>query len=143
MRKYLLPVAVAAVLVGASNANAATATGNFTAHVKLNAACTVTATNLDFGTLPGLILGTETATSTVSVTCSKNAAYTLALSAGTTMVGVTTPADTVTYGAAFAATPSGTGNGAAQSFTINGTLPAQATPSAQDYNATRTVTVTY
>jgi spore coat protein U-like protein len=143
MRKYLLPVAVAAVLVGATNANAATATANFTAHVKLNATCTVSATTLEFGTLPGLIVGGETATSNVSVTCSKNTAYALSLSAGTTMVGVTTPADTVTYSAAFAAATTGTGNGSAQAFTINGTLAAQATPSAQDYSATRTVTVTY
>jgi spore coat protein U-like protein len=144
MRKYLLPVAVAAVLVGASGAIAATANSNFNAHVKLNATCIVSATTLEFGTLPGLIVGGETATSNVSVTCSKNTAYALSLSAGSgSMVGVTTPADTVSYSAAFAAATTGTGNGSAQAFTINGTLAAQATPSAQDYNETRTVTVTY
>jgi spore coat protein U-like protein len=143
MRKYLLPVAVAAVLVGASGAIAATANSNFNAHVKLNATCAVSASSLDFGTLPGLIAGGETATSNVSVTCSKNVGYALSLSAGGSMVGVTTPADTVSYSAAFAAATTGTGNGSAQAFTINGTLSAQATPSAQDYNETRTVTVTY
>jgi spore coat protein U-like protein len=143
MRKYFLPVTVAAVLFGASNANAATATGNFTAHVKLNATCTVSATNLEFGTLPGLITGAETTTSTVSVKCTKGSIYTLALDTGTTMVGVTIPADTVTYTASFAAATGGTGNGNVQTFTINGALPVQATPSAQDYNATKTVTVSY
>jgi spore coat protein U-like protein len=143
MRKYFLPVTVAAVLFGASNANAVTtATGNFTAHVKLNATCTVSATILEFGAL-GLITGAETATSTVSVKCTKGSAYTLALDTGTTMVGVTTPADTVAYTASFAAATAGTGNGNVQTFTINGALPVQATPSAQDYNATKTVTVSY
>ncbi len=143
MQKYLLPVVALAAIFGTSQANAATATANFNAHVKLVAACTMSATALDFGTLPGLILGTETTTSTLTVKCTKGAAYTLALSAGSgAMSGVTTPADKVTYTATLAST-SGTGNGAAQSITINGSLAAQATPSAQDYSETRTVTVTY
>jgi spore coat protein U-like protein len=141
VRKYFLFIAV--VLVGSSSAEAATTNRNFTSHVKLNATCTVSATILDFGTVLGPIVGTETTTSTVSVKCSKNAPYSLALSAGTRMVGVTTPADTVRYRAVFAAATTGTGNGLAQAFTIRGTLRVQATPSSQDYVATRTVTVTY
>ncbi len=143
MRKYLLPIVAFAAVVGANQAQAATATANFNAHVKIVAACTTSATALDFGTLPGLILGTETATSNLTVTCTKGAAYTLALSAGSgSMSGVTTPADKVTYTASLAST-SGTGNGLAQTVVINGALSAQATPSAQDYSETRTVTVTY
>jgi spore coat protein U-like protein len=144
MRKYLLPVAVLATLVGASNANAASANANFNAKVKLNATCTISASDLNFGTLPGLIAGTETASSNVAVTCSKNTAYTLALSAGTgAMIGVTTPADTVAYSASFSGASSGTGNGSVQNFGVSGTLAVQATPSAQDYAEVRTVTVTY
>lgn len=140
MRKYFLFMAM---VVGASSSEAATSVKNFTSHVKLNAVCKVSATNLEFGILPGLILGTETTNSIVSVTCTKNAAYSLALSAGTRMFGVTLPADRVRYNSAFTAATTGTGNGAAQLFTIKGTLRVQPTPSAQDYSATRTVTVTY
>ena len=143
MRKYLLPLAAAAAVFGANQAIAATATANFNAHVKINAACTTSATALDFGTLPGLILGTETTTSTLTVTCTKNAAYTLALSAGTGfMSGAVTATDKVAYTATLVGA-GGTGSGSAQTFTINGSLSAQSTPSAQDYNETRTVTVTY
>ena len=141
VRKYFLFIAM--IVLGTSSSQAATSVGNFRTHVRLNATCTVNATNLDFGTLPGLILGTETATSNVSVTCTKNAAYSLALSAGTVMIGVTTPADRVRYTAAFTTATTGTGNGVAQSFTISGALRVQATPSAQDYTATRRVNVTY
>jgi spore coat protein U-like protein len=141
VRKYF--VFIATFVLGASSSEAATSVGNFTTHVKLNATCKVSATNLDFGTLPGLILGTETTTSNVSVTCTKNTTYSLALSAGTVMIGVTTPADRVRYTAAFTTATTGTGNGVAQSYTISGALRVQATPSAQDYTATRRVTVTY
>ena len=143
MRRHVLAMITVATLAGSSQAIAATATANFNAHVKLVAACTTSATILDFGTLPGLILGTETTTSTLTVTCTKGAAYTLALAAGAGyMTGVTTPADKVNYTATLA-TSSSTGTGSAQTFTINGALSSQATPSAQDYQEARTVTVTY
>ncbi len=144
MRKYLLPLVAAVAVVGASQANAATATANFNAHVKIVAACTTSATALDFGTLPGLILGTETATSTLTVTCTKKAAYSLALDAGSgSMTGATVATDHVAYATTFAPGTGLLGTGSAQTYTINGSLSAQATPSAQDYNETRTVTVTY
>jgi spore coat protein U-like protein len=143
MNKYLLSVAVVSALVGVSGAHAVTAQGNFAAKVKLNATCIVSATDLNFGTLAGLIAGTETATSTVSVKCSKSTGWTLSLDAGSgAMAGLTTATDTVAYSASLAST-TGTGTGATQSVVINGTLAVQNTPSAQDYSETRTVTVTY
>ena len=69
--------ALAANVMMPQAASAATATATFNGHVKLVAACTASATTPDFGTLPGLILGTETTTSTLTVKCTKNAAYTI------------------------------------------------------------------
>ncbi len=124
-------------------ANATTATANFNGHVKLVAACTASATNPDFGTLPGLIQGTETVTSTLTVKCTKNAAYSMVLVPGSgAMSGTTNPSDKVTYTATLA-TGSGTGTGSNQSYTINLALTPQTTPSAQDYSETRSVTITY
>ena len=143
MRKFLLPVVAIAAIAGASQADATTTTANFNAHVKLVAACVASATAMDFGTLPGLIAGTETAASTLTITCTKSAPYTLALSAGTGfMVGAVTATDKVAYSATLASA-AGVGTGSSQTIAINGALSAQSTPSAQDYNETRTVTVTY
>ncbi len=143
MRMNLSILAALTVLAATSQANATTATANFNAHVKLVAACTTSATALEFGTLPGLIQGTETTTSTLTVTCTKGAAYTLALAAGSgAMTGQTTATDKVNYTATLA-TSAGSGTGSAQTYTINGALSAQATPSAQDYVEARSVTVTY
>jgi spore coat protein U-like protein len=144
MHKYLLPVLAAAALFSATNANAYTATGNFTARITLLSSCTVGATDLDFGTT-AQITGVQTATSTVSVTCSNNRPFALSLNAVTEeMVGVTVNTEVVAYTTAWAGGVStGTGTGASQNFTINGTLDAQATPSDQDYTQARVVTVTY
>ena len=143
MRMKISALVALAALSCASSAQATTATASFNAHVKLVAACTTSATALDFGTLPGLILGTETTTSTLTVTCTKGAAYTLALVAGAGyMTGQTVATDKVNYTSSLA-TSSSTGTGSAQTFTINGALSAQATPSAQDYQESRSVTITY
>ena len=143
MRMRFGVLALVAGLQSLSPASAATTTANFNGHVKLVNSCAATATALDFGTLPGLILGTETTTSTLTVKCTKNAAYTMSLGAGSgAMSGVTTGTDKVNYTATLATT-SGTGTGANQTFTINGALSSQSTPSAQDYSETRTVTITY
>jgi hypothetical protein len=75
MRLPLLTILQIAFLAASSAAQDATATATFNAHVKIVASCTSTATALDFGTLPGLITGTETTTSTLTVTCSRGAAF--------------------------------------------------------------------
>ena len=143
MRLPLITILQIAFLAASHVAQAATATATFNAHVKIVASCTSTATALDFGTLQGLITGTETTTSTLTVTCSKGAAYTMALSAGSgSMAGQTVSTEKVNYNAMLAAT-GGTGSGASQSYSITGTLPAQTTPTAQDYQETRVVTISY
>jgi spore coat protein U-like protein len=143
MRKIISMLTICTTLDFTSNAYAATATANFNAHVKIAAACSATATALDFGTLPGMIQGTETATSTLTVTCSTGTPYTLSLQAGSgAMAGQTRPTEKVNYNAILVPTSS-TGTGSAQAFTINGSLPAQTTPSAQDYQEARTVNISY
>jgi spore coat protein U-like protein len=143
MRKYFFLIAAIVSVLNLSDAHAKVSNSNFRARVRVVKVCTVSATQLNFGTLPGLILGTETTTSTVSVKCSKNTPYTLSLNAGTRMNGVTVTTERVTYAASFAGGTTGNGTGATQTFTINGKLAVQATPRPQDYTATRIVTVTY
>ena len=50
---------------------------------------------------------------------------------------------TIVWGDTGAATVSGTGNGASQSYTVFGQVPAQTTPAPAAYSDTITVTVTY
>ncbi len=143
MGKQIPIVMSLALLLNVPVAFATTSTASFNAHVKLMAACATSATALDFGTLPGLIQGTETTTSTVTVNCSKGAAYILALLPGSgSMTGQTIPTDKVNYNATLIAT-SGIGTNCAQLYTIYGSLPTQTTPSAQDYQEIRTVMITY
>jgi spore coat protein U-like protein len=144
MHRQKLTLAALAVIAVAPHANAATATASFDAHVKVVAACETSATPMDFGTLTGLIKGNETATSTLTVTCTKDWPYTLTLENGSGSMSGTgsTPTDKVGYSASLA-NSSDVGQGHAQTFTINGQLNVQDTPSAQDYRETRTVTITY
>ena len=143
MRKPLAILFMLAASSGATHAVAATSTADFNAHVKLSIVCTTSATPLDFGTLPGLIQGTETTTATLLVTCSKGAAYALELVASSgAMSGQTLSSEKVNYNATLTASAA-VGTGVPQLFSINGTLPAQTTPTAQDYQEARTVNITY
>lgn len=158
-------IAYAYTTVGNCNAIGLTNVTNvpFTAQATYGGACSVSATNLDFGSR-GVLDTATTATNTVSVTCTTGAGYTISLSGGDT--GATDPTqrmmsdagDTefITYGIYRDAartqpwgstigtnTAAGTGNGSAQAYTGYGRVPAQATPSAQTYTDTIVVTVTY
>ena len=53
----------------------------FTASATVQARCTVSATNLNFGTT-GIIASAQDATNTISVVCTRDAAYQIALGAG-------------------------------------------------------------
>lgn len=145
MQKYLLPVVAAATVVGALSANAAQTSANFQARITIITACNVTAGNLDFGNV-GVIAGGETATSTVGVNCSNGTPYTLSFAA---LSAVTSYSSTMVNGAedvAYSAALSGsgaTGNGALQTYTINGVLPAQTTPTPAIYIENRTVYLNY
>lgn len=158
-------IAYAYSTVGNCNAIGLTNVTNvpFTAQATYGGACSVSATNLDFGSR-GILDTAVTASNTIGVTCTTGAGYTISLSGGDT--GATDPtqrmmsdvADTefITYGiyrdlartlpwgsTIGSNTAAGTGTGSAQTYTAYGHVPAQATPSAQIYTDTIVVTVTY
>jgi len=101
-------------------------------------------------------------TSTLQVTCTNTTPYNIGLDAGTgsgatvasrkltsggATVNYTLYSDTgrtTVWGTTIATdTVAGTGNGAAQSYTVYGRIPTQTTPAPGNYADTITVTVTY
>jgi spore coat protein U-like protein len=81
MQRVLLAAGLIAATTGALAVSPATTTFQVTANV--NAQCTVSAVNLTFPAVDPLNSQTDGAT-TVTVNCTKNSAYTVGLSAGTT-----------------------------------------------------------
>jgi spore coat protein U-like protein len=176
MRNVLTALLTTGALLGAaSGASAATATTTFTVSANVLKTCSVSATNLAFGNYtPGG--GALTSTSTVSVLCTNGTAFTAALNAGSTAGGTvaqrlmaesggsgtlqynlyTTAAHSTVWGdgTGSSVTQAGTGTGMAaadaQSLTVFGQLPDNATNQAAPvtgatttYTDTITVTVTY
>jgi spore coat protein U-like protein len=161
-QRLLLAVATAtlATVLSVSETNAATTTATFTVSATVVATCNVTTTNLNFGSYSGVALA---GTSTVSATCSSGTPYTVGLNPGTsTGATVTTRkmtgpgAQVLSYGlfqdsghatnwgnTAGTDTQAGTGNGAAQSFTVFGQIPAGQFPQAGSYSDTITATVAF
>ncbi len=156
-------LAAAGLLATAAATHAATATGTFAVSASVNANCNVTATALGFGTVDPLNSQTD-ATSTVTVKCTKNTAYTVGLDAGTTAgstVGqrllangsdtmqynlYTTSGRTTVWGNAAGSWQSGTGAGlgTANTLTVYGRVAAgQADLAVGNFSDTITVTVTY
>jgi spore coat protein U-like protein len=154
--------AVASLTTGPA-AYSATATGQFQVTMTLQAECKLTsASDLAFGT-SGVIQSAINSTSTIGVQCTNTTPYNVGLSAGagsgatvslrkmTSASGATInyqlfrdSARTQTWGDQVGTnTASGTGNGAVQSLTVYGTVPAQTTPAAGSYTDTVQVTVTY
>jgi spore coat protein U-like protein len=101
-------------------------------------------------------------TSTVQLTCTNTTPYNIGLNAGTGSGAtvatrkLTSGANTVNYtlysnsgrttvwgNTVSTDTVAGTGNGAAQNYTVYGRIPAQTTPAPGNYTDTITVTVTY
>lgn len=163
MRKNLsLGLAAGLVLLGTAAAFAATATSNLTVRIVINAQClAATASTLDFGTT-GVLSANVDVTSTILVTCTNTTPYNIGLNAGTgtgatvsnrlMMSGATTisyamysnAGRTMNWGNTVGTdTVPGTGNGAAQSYTVYGRVPPQTTPAPGTYTDTITVTVTY
>lgn len=162
-------VAAASMLVAAGSAQAATATTNFNVTATVLANCSVTANALNFGNYTPAVAAL-TGTSTVSVRCTRNTPYTVALNAGTTTGGTlaqrlmkhASTTDTLQYnlytttalttvfgdGTGGSATIAGTGSGmgTANAITVHGSLPDsvanQGAPTGA-YSDTITVTVTY
>lgn len=156
-------LAFCAVLATAPAALAATATNTFNVTMTITSQCTVTSpTTLAFGSA-GILSAATDATSTFNVTCTNTTPYTVGLNTGLNasgaqrrMLGGGTNSEYINYdlyqdagrttawGNAVGSWQSGTGNGAAQSFTVYGRVPAQTTPSpGANYTDTVTITVTY
>ena len=145
MRKYLLLTAAAAVAAGATSAIAAQTSANFQTRINIQTACTVTATNVDFGNV-GVINGTESASGTVSVNCSNGTPYTMSFNQVTD--GVLTFNSAMTNSTngedvAYSASLSGSGGTGPGSYTILATLPSQTTPSPAQYTDNKVVYVNY
>jgi spore coat protein U-like protein len=164
-RHSIAPIAAGILLAFAGSAEAATKTTTFGVSASVAANCLVSATNLGFGTYTGV--AQLTGTSNVNVNCTKNSAYSLALSAGNGTYATrllangtnnlqynlyTTAAATSIWGDGTASTAvvAGTGAGMAAAnqitHTVYGVLPDNVTNETQPvgtYNDTITVTVTY
>ncbi|PKA43775.1 spore coat protein U [Rhizobium sullae] len=152
-----------ALLIPMEPALGATATGNMTVRITIQAECRIqTASDLDFGNA-GVIDANIDQTSTIGVQCTSGQTYNVGLSAGagadattavrrmtgpaaatldytlyrdtarTQLWGVTIGTDTV----------AGTGNGDVQNLTVYGRVPPQVTPAAGVYTDTVAITVTY
>jgi spore coat protein U-like protein len=123
--------------------------------------CSVSASALSFGST-GVLRANLDATTSISVTCTNQAPYTVALDGG--LSGATDPtqrkmtngAVSITYGLyqdASRTSPwgssaglnmaAGTGSGLAQSFTVYGRVPPQTTPAPGTYSDTVVLTVSY
>jgi spore coat protein U-like protein len=143
-----------------SGGNTTTTTGSYNATATVLPSCTVSATNMNFGTQTYLTSNVD-ATSTITANCTSTATYTVSLSNGNTGTGPTVRklvngASNVTYGIYSNAarsvawgstigtnTVSGTGTGANQTLTAYGRVPIQTTPTPGTYTDTVVVTVTY
>lgn len=133
---------------------------NWTVTANVQPACTVSATDMQFGNAGLLDIGVHDATSSVSVKCVNATAYKIGLDNGLHASGTTRrmqgPGGFVDYelyrnngrsqrwgNNLEVDTVNGTGNGNAQNRTVFGRVPNQITPSAGTYSDTITVTVTY
>ncbi|SRR5579885_1218948 len=158
---------LAAALVSAGlvpAAQAATSTATMPVTITIQNACNVSSvapTALNFGT-QGPLVNPVNQTSTITVTCTKNAPYNIGLDAGANGGGnvnnraMNNGANLVTYqlysdsgrntvwgNTIGTNTVASSGTGSAQAFTVYGQVPAQTTPPAGVYNDTVNVTVTY
>jgi len=149
---------VAAIV--ASIASAATKTSKFNVTATVENDCTVQATDLAFGNV-GLLSASVDSTSTITITCTPTTAYKLALDAGN-VAGSTVDARLMSSGGSTLgyqvysdsarsqvwrdvteSLVGGTGTGAAQTFTVYGRIPPQATPAVGSYAAQVTATISY
>jgi spore coat protein U-like protein len=169
-RRSVAALFVLALADGGVSAQAGTATANLTVQITITASCTINAATLDFGSNPGtnLIAANVDTSTTVSVTCTNSAPYSIGMDNGANFSGSrrmkngasnflsynlytdagrtnawTTAASSTTCTAANSCAL-GTGNGAAQSVNIYGRVPTVATaPTAGAYTDTVVMTITY
>ncbi|TMV00726.1 spore coat U domain-containing protein [Brucella haematophila] len=161
--KYAFPALVASFVLSSTCVMAQTPTATFNVQITITAACQInSATNMDFGS-NGVLSTNVDATSTITVQCTNLTPYNIGLSAGSgtgatvanrLMTGpasatvgyslYTTTARTAVWGNTVGTnTVAGTGNGAAQAYTVYGRVPVQTTPAAGVYTDTVTATISY
>jgi len=161
------PLVIASIVafgfIGSTGSQAATQTNNFDVTATIIASCSISAGNLAFGNYDPLSGTDNDNTSTIAVTCSNAAPYTVRLDGGTEAdtanrkmnddatglqkldyqlysdaPGGTVWGNTVPTGLA------GTGTGSNQNITVHGRITAgQTTPPIGDYTDTVTATVEY
>jgi spore coat protein U-like protein len=161
-RGYGTALAACFLIPWAGAAYAASTTTTFAVQATITATCTInSASTLNFGTV-GVLAGNTDQTSTIQVTCTNTTPYNIGLDVGTgsgatvAVRKLTSGGATVNYSLYTDAgratlwgntvgtdTQAGTGNGAAQNYTVYGRIPAQTTPAPGNYADTITVTVTY
>ena len=116
-KRLALAVAFASMFAAIPAAQAGTASGGFNVTVNLTSKCQITTAPTDVAfTYTSFQPGNATASTTYGVQCTNSLPYTMALDA--TATGIVAG---LNYTLALSA-PSGTGNGAAQSYTVNGTM---------------------
>lgn len=150
----------AGLALAAASAHAGTATGNFDVTATVVDTCTISASDLAFGSYTGALLDSTT---TIAVTCTNLTAYTVEIDAGsgsgatTSVRRMTGPssgllnyalyqdaAHLLVWGTLGALqSVAGIGSGASQSLTVYGRVPAGQSPAAGSYTDTVTVTVNY
>ena len=155
----ILPVILALALPAAPTLGA-TATTTFAVSATVEAACSISAAALSFGTYTG---ATINATTTITATCTNTTPYSVGLNPGTSAgASVTTrkmtgpgsstvayalysdPGHTLNWGQTVGVdTVSATGNGNPQSLTVYGQTAAGQLSTPGSYSDTITVTVTY
>jgi spore coat protein U-like protein len=138
------------------------ASASFTSSATVQPTCTVTATDLNFGSVAGLLSsGNHDGTSTISTKCVNGTAYKIGLDNGQNATGnsryMQGPGGALiqyelyrdsTRSQRWGNTPgtdtvNKTGNGGSQNTTVYGRVPVQTTPTPGAYSDTITVDVTY
>ena len=163
LKQSLFGFGMAAVAsFAAEPAVAGTATGTLSVSMTIQASCTLSSSSaVAFGT-SGVLASNVDATGSLSVQCTNTTPYTVALDQGagsgatTSTRKMTGSGATVSYNlyrdsartqnwgnATGTDTVAGTGNGAAQTLTVYGRVPAQSTPAPGSYSDTVNVTITY
>ncbi len=152
MRKYLLPLSTLAILAAASGALAASATSNFNVKVTVNTACTVSATDLNFGTFTGSIPAGTTGSSSATVSCNKGTSYALsfltgagpAVAVGTAVANMANGANPTIPASLTVSTTAQTATGGNDNTAINGTIVAAVpNPAVGTYTVAQAIYVLY
>jgi spore coat protein U-like protein len=161
-RRAALPYLGALLAAVALPASASTTkTTTFQVSLIISNDCAISATALSFGTT-GVLSASLNQSTTLTVTCSNTTPYSVGLDAGsvagstvaTRLMGnsgatvqfqlYSDSAHTTVWGNTIGTnTVGGTGTGNAQSVTVYGEVPAQATPAANTYTSTVTASVTF